>query len=120
MNRKANYAAPFGVTCGATIKNLHVDGTIVTDHKFAAGIVAYSNNIGNQTTRIINCISSVYINCDNIVTVNASKPNDCTHGGLVGQNEKEAFILKTAFSTVQLEILKQQKPLLNAQALSDG
>jgi hypothetical protein len=88
MNREANYAAPFGVTCGATIKNLHVDGTIVTDHKFAAGIVAYSNNIGNQTTRIINCISSVYINCDKIVTVNASKPNDCTHGGLVGQNEK--------------------------------
>lgn len=94
MNRVENYAAPFGVTCNATIKNLHVDGTIVTDHKFAAGIVAYSNNPGNQTTRLINCISSVYINCDKIVTVIQSKPNDCTHGGLVGQNEKGNLYLE--------------------------
>ena len=88
MNRDENYAAPFGVTNGATIKNLKVDGTIISDHKFAAGIVAYSNNPNNRSTNIINCISSVVIICDNIITVQSGKPFDCTHGGLVGQNEE--------------------------------
>lgn len=109
MSRVENYAAPFGVTCGATISNLHVDGTIVTDHKFAAGIVAYSNNDSNKTTRLVNCISSVYINCDNIVTVNASKPDDCTHGGLVGQNEKGNLYLENCIFDGTIRDSKQTK-----------
>lgn len=88
MDRTEKYAAPFGVTDGATIKNLKVDGTITTTNKFAGGIVAYANNGIDRTTSLINCISSIHIICDNIITVDSLKPYDCTHGGLVGQNER--------------------------------
>ncbi|MBO7073840.1 MAG: T9SS type A sorting domain-containing protein [Bacteroidales bacterium] len=87
MDRTEKYAAPFGVTDGATIKDLKVDGTIITTNKFAGGIVAYTNNTNNATT-IQNCISGINIICDSIVTVNPNKPFDCTHGGFVGQNNK--------------------------------
>ena len=96
MNRTNDFAGLFGTTDNATIKNLTVDGTITTDHKFAGGIVGYSNNTNNNTTRLINCISRVHIICDNIhkyidyngnVVEEGTKPYDCTHGGLVGQNE---------------------------------
>lgn len=88
MVRNANYAAPFGITNGATIKNLNVDGDIVTNYKFAAGFVAYAKNTNGKATKIINCISSVHISVYDIVTVVQGKPNDCTHAGLVGQCEK--------------------------------
>lgn len=96
MTRKNDFAAPFGVTDGATIKNLTVEGTIITDHKFAGGFVGYAYNSNNSTTSLINCISRVHIHCDSIhehINVNGqvvnsgSRPYDCTHGGLVGQNE---------------------------------
>ena len=96
MNRTENFAALFGVTDGATIKNLTVEGTIITDHKFAGGFVGYSYNSDNATTSLINCISRIHIHCDNIyqhidingnVVNSGSRPYDCTHGGLVGQNE---------------------------------
>lgn len=88
MNRTERFAALFGVVDGVTIKNLKVDGTIITNNKFAGGIVAYANNGNSRTTSIINCHSSVHIICDDIITVDPAKPFDCTHGGLVGQNEK--------------------------------
>lgn len=84
MYRETAYAALFGVTVGATIKNLKVDGTINTSNKFAGAFLAYNNG---STTKITNCISSVHIICDNIVTVDPNKPYDCTHGGFAGQNE---------------------------------
>lgn len=96
MSRTNDFAAPFGVTNGATIKNLTVDGKITTNHKFAAGFVGYANNDKDATTTLINCISRVHISCDSIyqhidingnVVNNGSRPYDCTHGGLVGQNE---------------------------------
>ena len=103
MRRTNDFAAPFGVTNGATIKNLTVDGTITTNHKFAAGFVGYANNDKNLTTTLINCISRVHISCDSILqhinvngqeTTSGTRPYDCTHGGLVGQNEagRLAFI----------------------------
>ncbi len=88
MYRNDKYAAPFGVTDGATISNLNVDGTITTTNKFGGGFVGYANNGATRTTSLINCISSVHIICDDIVTVDPNKPFDCTHGGLVGQNER--------------------------------
>ena len=88
MDRDENYAAPFGVTSGATIKNLTVTGDIKTDHKFAGGFIAYANNTDGIATKIINCISSIHISIHDIVTVIQGKPNDCTHGGFVGQCEK--------------------------------
>ena len=89
MYREEKYAAPFGQTNGATIKNMSVDGKILSKHKFAAGFVGYSYNTSdNKPTQLINCISSVNITCDSIHTIDNSKPYDCTYGGLVGQNEK--------------------------------
>lgn len=87
MYREVTYAAPFGVTNGATIKNLKVDGDILTSNKFAAGFIAYANNTNGKSTKLINCVSSIHIICDKIVTVDPNKPFDCTHAGLVGQNE---------------------------------
>ena len=87
MDRKEKYAAPFGVTDGATISNLKVTGTITTTNKFAGGIIAYANNKSGKSTNLINCRSSIHIICDGIETVITHKPYDCTHGGLVGQNE---------------------------------
>ena len=88
MDRDENYAAPFGVTSGAIIKNLTVTGDIKTNHKFAGGFIAYANNTDGKATQIINCISSIHISIHDIVTVIQGKPDDCTHGGFVGQCEK--------------------------------
>lgn len=96
MKRQNDFAGLFGTTDNATIQNLTVDGTITTDHKFAGGFVGYSNNAAGNTTRLINCISRIHIICDSIheyidyygnVVEEGTKPFDCTHGGLVGQNE---------------------------------
>ena len=88
MVRTENYAAPFGGTNGATIKDLTVDGNINTTHKYAAGFISYSENDGDKITRLENCISSVHIRIDTIYTVQSSKPSDCSHAGFVAQQEK--------------------------------
>ena len=79
------YAAPFGVINNAVIENLAVTGTIKTNHKYAAGIVAFP--YGTSTIR--NCISSVEIDCSDIITVDPEKPYDCSHGGLVAKVVKD-------------------------------
>ena len=65
------YCAPFRHVKNATIKNLHVAGTIYTSEQKAAGFVGES--LGNLT--LTDCISSV--------NINSSKSGDGTHGGLV-------------------------------------
>lgn len=80
------YAAPFGVIEDAVIENLAVTGKIKTNQQFAGGIAAYTYG----TVTIRNCISSVEIDCSDIVQYPtasqvADKQYDCTHGGLVGQ-----------------------------------
>lgn len=82
------YAAPFGVINNAVIENLAVTGTIKTNHKYAAGIVAFP--YGSSTIR--NCISSVEIDCSDIITVDPAKPNDCSHGGLVAKVVKDSSL----------------------------
>ena len=67
--------APFKALNGATIKNLHVAGTITASDKFASGIAAHT--YGN--TVIENCISSV------VITSTVS--GDGTHAGFVGVAE---------------------------------
>jgi len=79
------YAAPFGVINNAVIENLAVTGTIKTNHKYAAGIVAFPYG----TSSISNCISSVEIDCSDIITVDPEKPHDCSHGGLVAKVVKD-------------------------------
>ncbi len=73
--------APFRVIDQATIKDLIVDGTIITSKKFAGGLIgwAYSNS---GTSYVNNCISRI----DIISTL--TNNGDATHGGFVGQQEK--------------------------------
>ena len=70
-----DYAAPFASLKGATIENLHVDGTINTSKKFAAGIAAYTSGTNNIT------------NCRSSIVINSSVSGDGTHGGFVGLNK---------------------------------
>ena len=68
------YTAPFRYVQGATIENLHIDGTIYTSKKFAAGLIANSAN--GATIR----------NCRVSVIINSRVSGDGTHGGLVANN----------------------------------
>ena len=73
-NVDETYDAPFRAVEGATIKNLHVVGTITTSHTLAAGLI--SEAYGNCT--ISKCRSSV--------TINSSRSGDAgKHGGFIGQ-----------------------------------
>ncbi len=72
-----SYCAPFRYVDGATIKNLHITGTIETgSHKFASGLIGES--LGTVT--VDNCWSSVTINSD---PSNNPSDTDGTHGGFV-------------------------------------
>ena len=73
-NSSHHYCAPFRIIKGATIKNLHVAGSIIKkgDGKHTAGIVGKAINI----CHIIDCHSSVEIIYDD--------GGDCSSGGLVG------------------------------------
>ena len=74
-NTKTNGCyALFRNAVGATIQNLHVDGTIITAGAYAAGLI--SGMWG--TVKIKNCRVSV-----NILS---SQSGDCSHGGLVAKN----------------------------------
>ena len=71
------YCAPFRHVKNAVIKNLHVDGTIYTSHKKAAGFVG----ISHQNLSITGCRSSININSS---TITGDNDHDGTHGGFVG------------------------------------
>ena len=77
-----DYAAPFRFVANATIKNLHVDGTIVTSAGYAAGIAGETY----ARTRIENCRSSVVIR--------SSRTEWGGHGGIVGlkPNQTNAYL----------------------------
>jgi hypothetical protein len=68
-------AMPFYIVDGATIKNLHIKGTVGA--QFYAGLI-YRINQSDKTTNIINCRSSIEIRS------NASHDYDGTNGGFVG------------------------------------
>ena len=71
--------APFRVIDQATIKNLIVEGTIVTSKKFAGGLIGWAYS--NPGTSYVN-------NCINRININSTLTGDATHGGFVGQQEK--------------------------------
>lgn len=83
-------SAPFRLIDGATIKNLTVEGTIVSRKRYMGGFVAWSNNTNNRQANIINCVSSITIDCSNINNGNESnyKQWDCSAGGFIGQINK--------------------------------
>ena len=49
------YAAPFRFVDGATIQNLHVEGSIISTVRRAAGVIGET---GDNTSHITNCVSS--------------------------------------------------------------
>jgi len=66
--------APFSMTSNAAFRNLHIDGTIETNHKFAGGLVGTATG----TNTVTNCRSSIVIL--------SSIEGDGTHGGFAGRN----------------------------------
>ena len=77
------YCAPFRHVKNAVIGNLHVDGTIYTSRKKAAGIVGESLS----ALDLYNCRSSI--------SIHSSVSGDGTHGGLVSTlsgSEKDIYI----------------------------
>lgn len=76
----AENAAPFQYVENATIKNLHVAGTIQTSNKYAAGIIA--QQYGSVTIQ----------DCQSSVVIKSSIGGDGTHGGFVAVNQKNASL----------------------------
>ena len=79
--------APFSFAGpGLTIKNLTVEGTIISQKKFAAGLIGWVEGAG--TYHITNCTNNITINCSKIEKgTNSSKYWDCSTGGFIGQIE---------------------------------
>ena len=91
-----NYCAPFAYTRKATIKNLHVAGTITTTGQFAAGLVGQTGPDNDQDRgqcTITNCQVSVEI-VSNYVQQNNKYAN---HGGFIGIAEGNAYITNSWF-----------------------
>ena len=70
------YCAPFRYIFGATIKNLHVAGTIYTSNKFAGVVGSLDAGYDINLSYITACRSSL--------TINSSISGDGTHGGFAG------------------------------------
>ena len=71
-----NYVAPFAFADRITVKNLTVDGTIKTNHCYAAGVVASLTNGGRIENVTVNATIVSTMVCD-----------DGMHGGFVAVNE---------------------------------
>ena len=86
---KAN-RAPFICVDGATIRNLHITGTIKTYYNFIAGFIARTVT-NNRTTTIINCRSSIRIE--------SLRPGDYdgTHGGFVAVTDAAVNLIGCVF-----------------------
>ncbi len=91
-----DWVAPFRVISGATIKNLHVAGTVNNTQQHAAGIVG---NVTSGTNYITNCISSVDITGNN-TTAESSEYTDWNGGiaGLVINNGTSLYINDCMFN----------------------
>ncbi len=68
------YIAPFRYVYYATIKNLHIAGTISSNQMYAAGLVAQVVEGGNLTIE----------NCHSSMTISSSVNGDASSGGFIG------------------------------------
>ena len=75
---RADYTAPFRYVEGATIKDLHITGRIVSEYKFMGGLIACVYNRSGNPTNIHNCRSSVSIETD--------YSDDTSSGGFIGRH----------------------------------
>lgn len=87
-----NYSpsAPFRVIDGATIKNLTVNGTLNPNKKYNTGLAgfAFSTKTG-KTNYILNCTSSIIINCSNI----SGGESDCSSAGFLAENKENGKVV---------------------------
>ena len=82
MNNNVNYCAPFRHVASATIKNLHVTGTIKTTSQYAGGLIGYILNDNNVLIE----------NCHTSVTINTTQQ---TNGGYIARlGDKSKVILR--------------------------
>ena len=89
-NDESYGVAPFRFTSGATIRNLHVGGTITTStRKYAGGIVG-------KTVSGTNNIQNCWVSAEIYSTING----DGTHGGFVGKVSGTANISNCLFDGV--------------------
>lgn len=80
---KFSPSAPFRAIDGATIKNLTVEGSIYSKNKYNSGLVGYAfNNNTNNDNNIINCTSSIIVDCSNI-----GGDYDCSSSGFLAENK---------------------------------
>ena len=78
-----DYIAPFRYVTNATIKNLHVAGTISTKGKHAAGLIANARSG-----------SKIYIeNCRSSVTIKSSYNGATDNGGFIGRQSGATVII---------------------------
>ena len=75
---RADYTAPFRYVEGATIKDLHITGRIVSEYKFMGGLIACVYNRSGNPTNIYNCRSSV--------SIESEYADDTSCGGFVGRH----------------------------------
>ena len=87
------YCAPFAYTRDATVKNLHVAGTVTTTNQFASGLVGSTGDAGVGTCTIDNCHVSVAIT-SNYTSANNKYAN---HGGFIGIAEGNASVTNSWF-----------------------
>ena len=89
-NDESYGVAPFRFTSGATIRNLHVGGTITTStRKYAGGIVG-------KTVSGTNNIQNCWVSAEIYSTING----DGTHGGFVGKASGTVNISNCLFDGV--------------------
>lgn len=86
--------APFRSIDGATIKNLHVTGKIVSKYKYNSGLVGFSYSTkSSRTNNINNCTSSIEIDCSQLENTSGEgtggnhKKWDASASGFVAENK---------------------------------
>ena len=87
VSQSTEAIAPFHMVSDATIKNLHMVGSIESSKKFASGLIGQI--VENATVDIKNCHSSI--------TIKSHVNGDATSGGFIGLSNGNATISNCLF-----------------------
>lgn len=86
LEDKFGSVALFRTLTGATVKNLHISGTVTTGYKYAAGLASGSND--NTLVENVSCDANIISQVD----------GDGTHGGIIALNNSGATLRNCLFS----------------------
>ena len=87
VSQSTEAIAPFHMVSDATIKNLHMVGSIESSKKFASGLIGQI--VENATVDIENCHSSI--------TIKSHVNGDATNGGFIGLSNGNVIISNCLF-----------------------